>query len=239
MQLTASPFDSTTGTLLPVYRDAYLRGDLSRPSTQAVEAYLKANRQLGDETLLRFYDMHHQGESVKPIGWVGRQLESIRTEPQRFRRRAASLVAGAALVAGASMAAVNLPEVNLPEVNLPTEVPTVSERLTASLPSAEAAAASSLRMVTVRGRILDENGHPLVGATVLNKTTGWGAGTDANGNYTLVLPANQAQQLQYAYAGYAEDDIALQGRYTQNVTLLPTKLLTAKAPKKHRRWWLF
>ena len=234
MQLTASPFDSTTGTLLPVYRDAYLRGDLSRLNTQAVEAYLKANRQLGDETLLRFYDMQQQGESVKPIGWVGRQLESIRTEPQRFRRRAASLVAGAALVAGASMAAVNLPE-----TNLPTEVPTVSETMTAAVPSAEESA-SSLRMVTVRGRVLDENGRPLVGATVINKTTGRGAGTDANGNYTLVLPASQARQLQYGYGGYAEEDVTLQqGRYTQNVTLLPAKLLTAEASRKQRRWWLF
>ena len=233
MQLTASPFDPTTGALLPVYRDAYLRGDLSRPNTRAVDAYLKTNRQLGDETLLRFYDMKHQGESVKPIGWVGRQLDAIRTEPQRFRRRAASLVAGAALVAGASMAAVNLPG-----TNLPTELPITAEASAVSVPSAEAAT-SSLRMVTVRGRILDENGHPLVGATVINKTTGRGAGTDSNGNYTLVLPASQARQLQYGYAGYAEEEIALQGRYTQNVTLVPTHQLTAKAPKKHRRWLLF
>ncbi|RZK50345.1 MAG: hypothetical protein EOO59_15965, partial [Hymenobacter sp.] len=38
------------------------------------------------------------------------------------------------------------------------------------------------------GRIIDEAGQPLVGATVLLKGTGRGASTDANGDYSLPVP---------------------------------------------------
>ncbi|RZK14911.1 MAG: hypothetical protein EOO56_23955, partial [Hymenobacter sp.] len=40
MKLTATSFDAETGELLPVYRDAYLRGDLARAAAQAVDDYL-------------------------------------------------------------------------------------------------------------------------------------------------------------------------------------------------------
>ena len=227
MKLTASPFDPTTGALLPVYRDAYLRGDLTTRNSAAVDAYLKKNRHLADDTLRRFYDMKHEGEQVRPIGWVQRQIELIRTEPLRFRRRAASLVIGAALVAGASMA-TSLPD-------LPTETPTITKA--GDLVSTETNAAS-IRMVTVRGRILDENGRPLVGATVLDKLSGRGVGTDANGAYALLVPETQANKLHYGYGGYADEEIQLNGHYTQNVTLVPRNQLEG-TPKKKQRWLFF
>ncbi|AYA38141.1 hypothetical protein D3Y59_14495 [Hymenobacter oligotrophus] len=224
MKLTASPFHPQTGELLPVYRDAYLRGDLSRQHTAAVDAYLKANRALADETLGRFYDLRQQGEAVRPLGWVGRQLELMRTEPERLRRRAAVLVAGAVLAGGAVMANANLPNRNLPE-SAPAEL---------VAPAAEAASAA--RFVTVRGRVLNENGQPLVGATVLDKTTGLGVGTDAQGNYALRLPAGEAARLQFGYAGYTEEELPLDARYTRTVTLLPREEASVR---KARRWWIF
>jgi hypothetical protein len=235
MKLTASPFDAATGALLPVYRDAYLRGDLSSANLAAVDRYLKHNRHLADATLTRFYEMKQDGEQVRPVGWVQRQFELIRTEPQRFRQRAAGLVAGAALIGSVSMAATNLPT-----ENSPTEAFAATEALEAAAVEASASAAS-MRMVTVRGRILDENGRPLVGATVLDKTSGRGVGTDAQGNYTLTLPAGQAAntKLHFGYGGYTDDEIQLQGRYTQNMTLVPRTETEAPAPKKHRRWLLF
>lgn len=78
MKLTAYPFDPQTGDLLPVYRDAYLRGDLARPNTAAVDAYLKTNSHTADETLRRFYEMKQQGEQVRPVGWVQRQFDVMR-----------------------------------------------------------------------------------------------------------------------------------------------------------------
>ncbi|UPL49293.1 carboxypeptidase-like regulatory domain-containing protein [Hymenobacter sublimis] len=230
MKLTSSPFHPETGELLPVYRDAYLRGDLSSENIAAVDKYLKRNHQLADNTLVRFHEMKQDGEQVRPVGWVQRQFDLIRTEPQRFRRRAATLVAGAGLLAGVSMAATNLPATG----TTPTEA-ALSEAAVA-----EASSIASMRMVTVHGRILDENGRPLVGATVLDKATGRGTGTDAQGNYALRLPASQATKLQYGYGGYADEELSLRGSYTQNVTLVPREPeMAAAAPAKRHRWLFF
>ena len=211
MKLTANPFDTTTGTLLPVYRDAYLRGDLSAENAIAVDKYLNTNHAPAGDTFVRLHQMRNEGETVRPVGWMQRKLDVIRTEPQRFRRRAAALVTGAVLVAGASFAAPNLPTA--------AETPAF---VTAAANTGDAAE-TAVKMVTVHGRILDENGRPLVGATVISKRSGRGAGTDANGNYTLRLPAAAATEaLQFAYAGYAEEQVQLNGTLTHNTTLVPT-----------------
>lgn len=226
MKLSASPFHPTTGTLLPAYRDAYLRGDLSGENTVLVDSYLQSNKGTADEILLRFYDLKQKGHQVKPVGWVQRQFDLMRTEPERFRRRAASLLVGGALISGAVFAGTNLPT-----ENTPVETSAVADA--AELP-AEASAASAVRMVTVRGRILDENGKPLVGATVLDRTHGQGVSTDATGSYAILVPANRASHLQYGYGGYTEEEVQLTGRSKYDVTLLPR---TAKSKTRH--WWQF
>lgn len=224
MKLSANPFHPTSGQLLPAYRDAYLRGDLSGDNTALVDAYLKANAQTADETLRRFQEMKNVGHAVKPVGWVQRQFELIRTEPERFRRRAATLVLGGALLGSAVFAGTSLPTANAPV-----------------LADAEAAAvapeAAALRMVSVRGRILDENGKPLVGATVWQKGTHNGVSTDANGTYTMRVPATQQATLQYGYAGYAEEEMTVTGGRTENVTLVPRE--TESAPKKKHHFLFF
>lgn len=239
MKLTASPFDPQTGALLPVYRDAYLRGDLSVQNNKAVDAYLKANSHLADDTLRRFYDMKQQGEQVRPVGWVQRQFELVRTEPERLRRRAASLITGAALVGGAVFAGTNLPNASLSHANVPA-LPATTE---AALAEASLAEASSLRMVTVHGRILDEEGKPLVGATVIHKGGYRGVSTDANGNYALLVPAKEATTLQFGYAGYGEEEVKVSGAGMENVTLVPRDEQENKEIKKlakvSRRWRLF
>lgn len=230
MKLSALPFHPTTGDLLPAYRDAYLRGDLSSENTELVDAYLKANKNTADETLNRFYDMKGKGHAVRPVGWVQRQFDLIRTEPKRFRQRAATLLLGGALASGAVFAGTNLPGTSTPTDNVPvmTDV--------AEMPAeATAASANALRMISVRGRILNENGKPLVGATVWQKGTHRGVSTDAQGNYTLRVPASQATTLQYGYAGYAEEELQVKNSRTENVTLLPSAKKAASAKKR----WLF
>lgn len=220
MRLTASPFDPVTGQLLPAYRDAYLRGDLTAQHTAAVDAYLRRHRDPADDILRRLHEMKHTGEQIRPRGWVQRQLELVRTAPARLRRRAAGLVAGAALLGGAAWAGAEHP------ASLP------------ATPEAVAAAPeASRRFVTLQGRVLDENGRPLVGATVLDRLSGRGVGTDAKGYYTLQVPAGRSTRLQYAYAGYYEEELPLDRRFTSNVTLLPRP--DAPAAKKHRRWLFF
>ncbi|RTQ45890.1 hypothetical protein EJV47_23970 [Hymenobacter gummosus] len=223
MKLTASPFDPQTGELLPVYRDAYLRGDLSKASARAVEEYLRRDADQAHDTLTRWHQIQNEAEEAAP-SWVRRQILHIQAEPLRFRRRATSLVAGAALVGGMVFAGTNLPNNSLPTDNLPTA------DATAELVAPATEAASAIRMVTLKGRILDKSGKPLIGATVLQKGTRFGVSTDANGNYTMRVPAGQ-QTLVYGYGGYQDQELQVQNAAPTDVTLTPRS--------KQRRWLFF
>ncbi|MBO2033225.1 carboxypeptidase-like regulatory domain-containing protein [Siccationidurans ginsengisoli] len=127
------------------------------------------------------------------------------------------------------MAASNRPSSVLPVTKLavPSAVPAV-----VSLEAASAVAPAAARTVLVHGRILNEKGEPLAGATVLRKGTAHGTSTDAQGNYSLRVPADGLAMLQYGYGGYTEQEVAAtQSTASATVTLQP------KAPK--RRHWLF
>ncbi|UOQ73125.1 carboxypeptidase-like regulatory domain-containing protein [Hymenobacter cellulosilyticus] len=219
--------------MLPTYRDAYLRGDLSVSNAELVDAYLKANPNAGDEALKRFHTMRASGHSVRPVGWLQHQFHLMRTEPVRFRRRAGSIVLVGALISGAVLAGTNLPTEE--RIGVPTTtIAAPSEEMI----SVAAEAAAAKKMAVVSGRILDENGRPLIGATVLDKTSGRGVTTNAQGTYSMLVPANQTSQLQFGYGGYTEDEVQVKGRSVQNVTLLPrTDDAVAKVQK--RRWWRF
>jgi hypothetical protein len=221
MSLTAHPFHPATGELLPGYRDAYLRGDLSGKNTALVDSYLRANPEKGTEAYQRFHKLQAKGHDVRPVGWLHHQFELIRTEPARFRRRAGSLVLVAALLSGAVFAGTGLPA--KPIGSLPS----------ITLPSSTLESASALKTKTISGRILDEKGQPLVGATILHKASGRGVGTDAQGNYSLTVPASQPTNLQFGYGGYGEEEtlVTSNGSTSYNVTLMP------HAKKAKRHWW--
>lgn len=237
MKLTATPFDAQTGELLPVYRDAYLRGDLARSSAQAVESYLRRDAGEAHSVVTRWHQLQATEEPAIAPGWVGKQLQFIREQPQRFRRRALSMGLVGALMAGAAMAANRLPASNLPAMKLPaagmsTTAASLTTAAEASAPLAEMAEASATRTVVLHGCILNEKGQPLAGATVLHKGTSYGTSTDANGNYSLRVPANSQATLQYGYGGYTDQEMqASTARTTTSVTLQP------QASK--RRHWLF
>jgi hypothetical protein len=220
MALTTHPFHPQTGELLPGFRDAYLRGDLSVKNTELVDAYFKANPSKGGEAYQRFHALQAKGHDVRPVGWLQNQFDLIRTEPARFRQRVGSLLVVAALIGGAAFAGTNLPT----DTTIAAETP-------ANLEATE----TTVAMTTVSGRILDENGHPLIGATVLDKRSGRGVSTDATGSYTMTVPANRAANLQFGYGGYSDEDVLVNGHGTQNVTLLPR----TDAPKLKRHWWKF
>ena len=221
MSLTASPFDTTTGELLSVYRDAYLRGDLSREHTSQVDTYLHKNKTLGTQTWQRFHAMQQTGEQVLPVGWMQRQIDLVRTSPQRTRRQAASLVAIAVFVGGAVFAGTGT-----------TANPTTTG-------DAPAETVGAVRMTTVRGKILDENGRPLVGATVLDKAGHRGVSTNADGEYTMLVPADRPTTLAYGYGGYSDDVIQVKGSRVENVTLVPNYDAPAKPAHKAKRWFAF
>ncbi|MBD2717005.1 carboxypeptidase-like regulatory domain-containing protein [Microvirga sp. STR05] len=100
-----------------------------------------------------------------------------------------------------------------------TEATPVSE---AAAPAAAPEAAAAPANVTLSGRILDENGRPLAGATVLVKGSRKGTGTDANGNYSIEVPAGE-NALVYGYGGYQDQEVRTRGSQPVNVTLLPSE----------------
>ena len=81
---------------------------------------------------------------------------------------------------------------------------------------------------TVRGYIHDNQGHPLVGATVLVKSTLRGASTDASGQYIVEAPAGAT--LQYGYAGYT-DLLRSATLGTMNVVLMPNVTASSRSNK--------
>ena len=84
--------------------------------------------------------------------------------------------------------------------------------------AAEPAAPAS---VTLSGKIEDENGHPLVGATVLLKGSSKGTSTDANGNYSFEVPNGNENILVYGYGGYTDEEVRGSSNKAVNVTLTP------------------
>jgi CarboxypepD_reg-like domain len=109
-----------------------------------------------------------------------------------------------------------------------TEAP-VAEAAPATEAAPAAAAPSTPATVTLSGRILDEDGRPMAGATVLLKGSRKGTGTDANGVYTLEVPAGE-NALVYGYGGYLDQEVRTRGSQPINVTLLP-----AEGTKRRRK----
>lgn len=68
----------------------------------------------------------------------------------------------------------------------------------------------------VTGRVVDENGEPIVGATVTEKGTANGAITDADGNFKLRVPAGAS--IEVSYVGYKTLTMKAQPSMTINLT---------------------
>ncbi|WP_165768388.1 carboxypeptidase-like regulatory domain-containing protein [Hymenobacter amundsenii] len=76
-------------------------------------------------------------------------------------------------------------------------------------------------MVIMNGRVLDENGRPLAGATIMLRGSKSVASTDAAGNYSLEVPASGDNTLLYGYGGYEDQLLRTRNAKNQNVTLVP------------------
>lgn len=60
----------------------------------------------------------------------------------------------------------------------------------------------------VSGKVLDQDGEPLPGATIIVKGTTIGTVTDLEGNYSLTLP-NGATHLDVSYIGFSSKEVAI------------------------------
>lgn len=80
---------------------------------------------------------------------------------------------------------------------------------------------------TQAGRVLDENGHPLIGATVLLRGSSKGTSTDATGSYSLEVPTGE-NTFVVGYGGYQDETAVSHDAQPLTVTLLPTPGSKAK-----------
>ncbi|MDA3818154.1 MAG: TonB-dependent receptor [Prolixibacteraceae bacterium] len=72
--------------------------------------------------------------------------------------------------------------------------------------------------ITVKGKVVDENGEPLTGATVQQQGTTNGVVTDIDGNFSLAVPADAT--LIISFIGYETTEVAIGGRAELgNITL--------------------
>ena len=70
---------------------------------------------------------------------------------------------------------------------------------------------------TISGTVSDENGLPLLGATIVISGTTSGTTTDFDGNYKI--NANTGDVLTFSYVGYQSQNITVGNSNTVNVTL--------------------
>ena len=72
------------------------------------------------------------------------------------------------------------------------------------------AAVAQDQVITVKGQVVDDQGEPLIGATVKTKDAKTGAVTNLDGNFEIRVKANAT--LFVSYLGYKEREIAVRGR---------------------------
>ena len=74
--------------------------------------------------------------------------------------------------------------------------------------------------VQIRGQVFDPTGNPIIGASVIVRGTTVGVSTDAEGRFTLEVPAPAASQtLEVSYLGYETASIPVGSRTSFAVTL--------------------
>ena len=76
--------------------------------------------------------------------------------------------------------------------------------------------ASIQQSKTIKGRVIDANGEPVIGASILEKGTTNGTITDMDGNFQLRV--NDGAVLIVSYIGYAEQELTAQANMTITLT---------------------
>ena len=85
---------------------------------------------------------------------------------------------------------------------------TVPQLIALAEPAPPAPTTAVVSLIAVRGRVVDEDGDPLVGATVLIKGSQLATATDAEGYYSLAVVAGD-YIFCYGSAGYYNEEVAV------------------------------
>ncbi|MBO5015913.1 MAG: SusC/RagA family TonB-linked outer membrane protein, partial [Bacteroidaceae bacterium] len=81
-------------------------------------------------------------------------------------------------------------------------------------PTPAMAVVQQQQTIKVSGQVVDQNGEPLIGATIRLKNAEGGVVTDLDGNFSMDVPANAT--LVVSYVGYKDREIAVRGRAVLN-----------------------
>ena len=73
------------------------------------------------------------------------------------------------------------------------------------------------QQITVRGRVINSDGTPIPGVTVMEMGTAKGVITDADGIYSLTV--SPAASLVFSFIGYNKEEVPVDGRTNIDVTL--------------------
>ncbi len=106
----------------------------------------------------------------------------------------------------------------LPDVNVQVHGTKIIITRNHSLQEGDTSATKSA--ITVSGRVTDDSGEPVVGASVIQKGTTVGTATDLDGMYTLTLKSGSPSVLTVSYIGCKPQEIKLrQGQVQADVTM--------------------
>ena len=75
-----------------------------------------------------------------------------------------------------------------------------------------------MQSVVVKGQVVDLNGDPVIGASVLEKGTNNGVITDIDGNFTLKV-ANRNSVVVVSYLGYKATEVKASDKKISQITL--------------------
>ena len=76
------------------------------------------------------------------------------------------------------------------------------------------------RGITVKGRVVDDDGQPVPGAAVVVEGTTSGTVTDLDGNYVIVVPSSESA-IKFSFIGMKESRQVIGNRSTVDVALAP------------------
>ena len=91
-------------------------------------------------------------------------------------------------------------------------------------PTTATAAVTQQQTIKVSGQVVDQDGEPLIGATVRVKDAEGGAVTDLDGNFQLDAPANSV--LIVSYVGFKDMEVAVRGRAILGTIQMESDALT-------------
>lgn len=97
---------------------------------------------------------------------------------------------------------------NMDKAKAKPSSPEASTKSDASARAYKPAVPGSQASRTITGKVTDENGDPLIGATVQVANSSIGTSTEVDGSYTLTLPAGM-ESLVFTYAGNVQIQVTL------------------------------